>query len=117
STFWRKLRELLDQLAVLVEQFFGLVAAHPLFEHPEMVGALRQFPERDLVRAKRVLDLFAVDDFWSGPTFGRSQHDHRELRTPRKTVCSSLLLNRLNLFDHLFQSRRHELMHSVGLVS
>src|SRR5262249_13637449 len=52
SAVWRKLCDLLDQLAVLVEQFFGLVAAHPLFEHPEMVGAPRQFPERNLVRAK-----------------------------------------------------------------
>ena len=39
----RNLGEVGAEVALVVEQFFGLVAAHPLFKHAEMVGLLEDF--------------------------------------------------------------------------
>ena len=56
--------------AILIEQFFRLVALHPAFKLLDMIGMLGIHQERHLVRPERALDLQAVDDFRSRPALG-----------------------------------------------
>ena len=75
----RELREFVAELAVCVEEFLGLVAPHPVFELPQMLGVL-EVRDRHLMRAPGALDGLAVDDFRSGPAFRRAEDDHRPAR-------------------------------------
>ena len=72
----RNLRQIAAQLALRVEQLLRLVAAHPLFQHPQVIGFFAQLAQRHLVRAPRVLHRLAVDELRSRPALGRAQNDH-----------------------------------------
>ena len=65
------------KFAGFVEKFFRLVALHPVFEHLHVIGILCEVGERNLVRAPRIFDWFAVDHLRAGPTFRRAHNDHR----------------------------------------
>src|SRR5215510_5156710 len=54
-------------LAVLVEQLFGLVALHPFFQYAHVSRLLVHLAHRYLVRAPIVLSAFTVHLLWVAP--------------------------------------------------
>jgi len=71
---WAPVRPARYQAAVVIEQFFRLVALHPIFEQFDVIGMAGVDQQRDLMRAEGALDLQAIDDL-------RSCHPLGDLRT------------------------------------
>ncbi len=115
--FGRERRELGRQPAALVEQLLGPVAAHPLLEHPEMLGIAPDLRDRHLMRPERALDLAAVDHFRAGPAFGRLQDDHRPARPAAEALGARLRLDGPDLVQDLLQGLGHQAMHCLRVVA
>ena len=62
-----KIGDVRQQAAVGVEELFGFVAAHPVFEDFQVAGFFVQLGEGDLMGAPGAFDGFAVDDLRAGP--------------------------------------------------
>src|SRR5215475_12134536 len=97
SALRRKLRELGDELAVIVEQLLGLVALHPFLEYAHVGRLLMHLAHWHLVSAPIVLSAFAVDFLRARPTFGRAKHDHGPPRPAVGAVPTRISLNPLDL--------------------
>src|ERR1700722_10473414 len=82
---WCKCRKLVAEFTSLVEQLMGPIALHPIFELLEMFGIF-EIRDRNLVRTPGPFHRLAVDEFWPGPAFWRTEHDHRPTRSLRR-VC------------------------------
>ncbi len=82
-----------NELAVLVEEFLGLVALHPLLQQLQMLGLRRQFGKRHLVRAPGAFDGHAIHLLRAGPAFGRAQNDHGPVRPLLEAVGAGLCLD------------------------
>ena len=67
--FGREFRQFRFQFALLVEELFRSVAAHPLFKLFKMFGMRPRIGERHLMRAERAFDLQAVHPFHARPAF------------------------------------------------
>ena len=61
--------------------------------------------------SKRAFDLQPIDQFWPRPAFGRSQDNHGPARPGCVVIIPRVGLDLPNLFDRLFQSGGHELVH------
>ena len=103
--------ELGDEPAVRVEQFLGLVAAHPVFEQLQVRRVVAHVGKRHLVRAPGPFHLVALDFLRSRPPLGGSQHDHRPAWADGVVRRAGLLLQGTNLADGLLQRRGHLLVH------
>ena len=79
-TRWSKRRKLGIEATVVVEQFLGSVALHPLLENPDVLR-LVHIAHGDLMRAPVTLTFLAVDFRWACPALGRAEDDHRPSRT------------------------------------
>ena len=79
SPFGAQLRQLGFQAAGFVEKVLRLVTLHPLFEDLDVFG-LFHVAHRHLMAPPVVLAPLAVDLFWTGPSFGRAENDHRPQR-------------------------------------
>ena len=79
------------QRAVLVEEFLRPIAAHPLLDDPQVFGIRFHIEHRHLVCSPEVLHLVPVHFLRSGPSFWRSQDDHRPAR-PVRLARAALLL-------------------------
>ena len=114
----REFGQLREQPAVVVEQFLGLVALHPFFQHLQMLGFVRQLGQRHLVRAPGAFHRLAVHFLRPGPALGRAQNDHRPARPLRNAVCAraSCWIARISA-QHRVQRRRHQLVHRLRLVA
>ena len=106
-----------DELAGPVEEFLGFVALHPLLQQLEVLRLLGQLRERDLVRAPGALGGLAINHFGAGPAFGRAQNDHGPDRALPEALGARVLLNVLNLGDHLVEGAGHQLVHFLRLVA
>src|SRR6516164_2210029 len=60
------------ETAVLVEEFFGFVTAHPLFQELQMRGIIAYTGKRHLVSAEGPFDRHPIHHFRTCPTFRRS---------------------------------------------
>ncbi len=105
------------KVAVLVEQLFRAVAAHPAFEDAQVFGLGRELGHRHLVGVKRAFDLHTVNLVGAGPSLGRAQHDHRPARPLAKAVLPRIGLDRADLRDDAIERGRHLLVHRFGLVA
>ncbi len=115
--FRRKLLELRDESAARIEQFLGFIALHPGLEQRHVIEMVRVHEHRHLMRPEGALDLEPVDEFRSGPTFRRFQHDHRPSRTRRVAGAARMRLDAPDIFDRGFHHGRHALMHGVGIIA
>src|SRR5262245_20741204 len=61
--------------------------------------------------AERAFDRDAVDSLWTGPPFGRSQHNHRPAWAIPSAAVVPGALNFANLQDHALQAISHGCMH------
>ena len=113
----RHFAQLRDQLAVGVEEFLRLVAAHPALQQPQVVRIGLDLGNRYLVGAPEALDLVAVDFRRSGPSLGGAQDDHRPARPHGLAGAARLILEGANLADAILQGRGHLLMHQGGVVA
>jgi hypothetical protein len=68
----RKCRQLRHQTAVVIEQFLGFVAAHPVVKERHVGRVCGVHEQGHLVGAKGSLDRQTVDHFGSRPALGRS---------------------------------------------
>src|SRR6202035_775593 len=93
----RKRSKLWDQRATVVEQLLGLVALHPFFEEPKMIGLGSQLGQRHLMRAPCIFNGLAVNNLRAGPALGCSKNDHGPDRAIRVSLASRLMLNGMNL--------------------
>ncbi len=102
--------------AVLVEQFFRAVAAHPGFELVNVLG-LVHLAHGDLMRTESAFGLLAVDDFRAGPTLRADEHDHRPGRAPCIAVAARGLLDRGDVVERALERFRHLLVHVCRLMA
>src|SRR5664279_557973 len=82
-----------------------------------MVGVVRVDEQRYLMRAKGALVREPIDHFWSGPAFGRAQHNHRPTRPSSVVLGPCPLLNLADILDCLVQRGGHELVHLFRVVT
>src|ERR1022692_3793592 len=117
--FGRQFPEFRNERAASVEQLLGPVALHPVFQHLQVGGLGGQLGERHLVRAEGPFDLDAIHHLWSGPAFGRAQHDHGPERAPSEGAGagSGIALDGPDLGDDFIERGCHELVHRVGIVA
>ena len=52
---------------ILIEQLLGFIALHPTFKLLDMIGMLRIYEKRHLVRTESALDLQTIDEFGPRP--------------------------------------------------
>ena len=95
--------------AVLIEQFFRLVAAQPRFEHTEVLRLIHH--NRYLMSQEVAFDTVAVYYLRTGPALRCTQNDHRPYRTGSVVVLASVLLDLFDLLDHDIHSLSHLAMH------
>ena len=113
----RKRLQLWHEFAGLVEEFLGLVTAQPVFDDLQVRWIRLRIQHRNLVRAPEVLDLVAIHLLRSGPSLGRSQHDHRPAWTLCFATAAGSLLDGTNLLDAAFHGRRHLLVHLLRIAA
>ena len=106
-----------DEGALGVEEFFGFVAAHPVFHDFQALRIGHGIENGNLVSAPEIFHLVAVDFFWSGPSFGRTKNDHGPARTSGVVLGAGVLLQGTNLQDALLESGGHLLMHCGGIMA
>ena len=88
AAFGRNLRQLRAEGALLVEEFLGLVALHPLFQQAQVIGLLANLAEWNLMRAPGIFDGLAVNKFRPGPSFGRTHDEHGPCGALDGALCS-----------------------------
>ena len=103
--------------ALLVEELFRLVAAHPLFKHAQVLGLLADLVERNLVSAPGVFDRLAVDELRSGPALGRAHDQHRPRRPIGAAFFARGLLNGGNAIEDGVEDCCRLLMHHRRIVA
>src|SRR5919199_3816608 len=100
---------------MFIEEFFWLVALHPVFEEFDVVWFACQFCEGNLVTTPKTLGFLAIYFLGPCPTLGRSQNNHRPLRTLSKAVGAGIVLNGFNFLNDGVQGSCHQLMHGFGI--
>jgi len=70
-----------------------------------------------LVGSPEAFHAVPIHFFRAGPALGRAEDDHRPAGTVGFTAAARLFLNRSNFLDTGFDSRRHPLMHHLGIVA
>ncbi len=113
----RKLRQFRKQLPFFCEQLLRTVALHPFFELPQVIGSRRQFRERHLMCAPRILDRLPVHHLRSGPALGSAHHDHRPRWHSTRFGAPVAALNVMDFIDNSVQCRSHDLMHLFRFVT
>src|SRR5665213_162961 len=63
------------------------------------------------------LDFEAIDCFWSRPTLGRLEDDHRPARSHGVTIIPSILLDSPDVLNGLVQDNRHEIVHLFRVIA
>src|SRR5580693_1133116 len=82
-----------------------------------MLRIFFHFGHGHLVGSPEAFHAMAVHFFRAGPAFGRAEDDHRPARTVRFAGAARLFLNCANFLDASFDSRRHRLVHHLGIVT
>src|ERR1700691_2488747 len=72
----RKYGEFGDELAMLVEEFFRLIALHPGFKNLQMLWILSHGCKRNLVRSEGAFNRNSIHFLRTGPSLGRAQNNH-----------------------------------------
>src|SRR6266581_5097739 len=114
-TAGRKIRKFGNEFSIVIEQFIGLIAPHPVFQDFQ-VFRLLQVSYRYLVGAPSTFDRLAIHKFRSGPSLGAAQNDHRPERKGSRSLGASFILNGVDFFDNHIEGGRHELVHRFRLV-
>ena len=109
------------ECAFLVEEFLGLVAAHPLFQQAQMVGLFPYLGERYLVGAPGAFHRLSVHKLRSCPSLGGAHDQHRP-RRPLKRLSlgcgfARFLLDGGNAVQHGVKDRRGLLVHGLRVVA
>ena len=110
--FWRQRGDFALQSSTFIEQLFGLVTLHPLFENLYVSGIAVHFAHGNLMGAPVIFRALAVDLLWTRPAFRATQHDHgpaRPVSTPLTASCFTLDL--FNLINDPVHDSSHQLMH------
>ena len=94
-----------------------LVAAHPVFQQPQVLGILAYFAERHLVRAPRVLYGLAIHKLRSCPALGRAHDQHRPRWARRRTLFARSFLNGCDAIQHGLKYRRGLLVQNHRIVT
>src|SRR5580700_7408480 len=82
----REFSELRDELARFVEEFFGPVAPHPIFQDLQVAWFRGQIRYGHLMGTPRSLDWLAIYKLRAGPAFWTAQNNHRPRRTSRRVL-------------------------------
>src|SRR5262249_24474461 len=98
-----------------IEQFLGLVAAHPALQQLQVCRIGAYVRERHLVRAPRALDLVAFDFLRACPALRRTQYDHGPARAFGLAAFAGVLLYAADLGNYRIEGCRHLLVHLRGL--
>src|SRR5262249_7194904 len=92
---------------------------HPFLEQAQVFLILAYLVERNLMRTPESFDLLAVDLLRAGPAFRAAQDDERPARRLRFVAVAAtfprLLLNGMDVLDHLAENRGHALVHCVRI--
>src|SRR6056297_2756543 len=88
----RQLPQILSQTAIVIEQCLWPVAAQPCLQLGKTRRIVPYILDGHLVRPPAAFDAMAVDLHWSGPAFGRAQHDHRPARSAGNAAGARRLL-------------------------
>src|SRR5664280_628143 len=77
----RESRQLIDELAIFVEEFLWLIALHPGFKNLEMLGVFTHRSERDLVSPESAFDRNSIHFLGTGPSLGPVPRKWMEFRS------------------------------------
>ena len=113
----RESRELINEFAIRVKEFFGLVTLHPGFQNLQVFRIVFNRCERNLVRAECAFDGNSIHFLGAGPSLGRAEDDHGPDGLFLEAALASLLLNSTNLGVAIFKRLSEELMHDLGIVA
>src|SRR6516225_2529485 len=91
------------ETAVLVEELFWLVGAHPLFQELQMRGIIAYTGKRHLVSAEGPFDRHPIHHFRTCPTFRRSQNDRRPHRPLLESMLARVCLDLPNSKNDCFE--------------
>ena len=117
AAFGREIGEVGAEAAFLVEELFGLVAAHPVFEELEVVGLLENLAEGDLMGAPGAFDGLAVDEFGAGPALGGAEDEHGPARALGAATFAGGFLDGGDAVEHGVEQGGHLLVHGFGVVA
>jgi hypothetical protein len=113
----RESREFIDELAVFVEQFFGLVTLHPGLKNLEMLRIFTDRRQRDLMRSECAFDGDSIHFLRAGPSLRRAEDNHGPDGLLFESALTSLLLNSPNLGVAILKRLGQELMHDLRVVA
>ena len=97
--------------AVVVKQFPGAVALHPVLEQSQVALVGLDICHWHLVRAPEVLNFLAVHIARTGPALGRAQYDHWPAWAEGFAASAGLFLLCLNVEHGLLKGHRHVAVH------
>src|SRR4029453_5688635 len=113
----RQFREFGFQLPGLVEKVLWLITLHPFFEDLYVRRLFVHLTHRHLVASPVVLGPFAVNLLRAGPSFGRTENDHRPERSFHGAGTAGVSLNSVNIFKDVFEGGSHQLVHLLRITS
>ena len=117
AAFGSNIGEIGAEMAFLVEELIGLVAAHPFVELAQVLRVLLNLVERNLVGAPGVLNRLAVDKPGTGPAFGSAHDEHGPRGTGGRAVFPGGLLNCGDAVEHGVKDRGCLLVHDGRIVA
>src|SRR6266436_1566790 len=98
------------EAAVLVEELFWFVTAHPLFQELQMRRIIAHIGKRHLVSTKGPFDRHPIHHLRTGPTFRRPQNDRRPDWPFRESMLPRVCLDLANSQDDCFERGSKVLM-------
>src|SRR5215208_1100328 len=102
--------------ALLVEELFWMVGAHPPFETCELLGVRPHARERHLVGAERTLDRQTVYLLRPGPALRGAEHDRWPAGAPREAILARLTLDGSDLLVAPVECSGKPLVHAGQVV-
>src|SRR5579864_1289800 len=117
TTFRSQRGDLVEHFAVLVEQLFRFVAAHPVLENLQMRRILADIVDRHLMRTPRSFYRLAINFLWPGPTLGTLENQHRPAWTLVVLLIARVLLDCADLGQDLVERRRRSLVHLCWIAA
>ena len=109
-SLWSHFFNFIFNTTIFVEEFFWLVAEHPLFQLLQMLWFFHR--HWYLVSTERSLDLQSVYYFRTCPSFWCTKNDHRPSWSCSIVILTSILLDFFDLLNTAVHSFAHSSVHS-----
>jgi hypothetical protein len=107
--------QLRNELTLRSENFFGLVASHPVLEKLEMGWVGGNIGDWDLMRSPETLRELTAVGSWSSPSLGGTENNHGPAWAESDSRVTGLLLVSPDLQHTFLEGGSHGLVHGVNV--